>query len=385
MSESGALVRAPRLADVAAGLLVVALVAIGTLQIEAEPAERAVDGLALVCGVVAAGSLVWWRRSTVFVAGVVVAAVALYLARRYPPGPALLPVPLAMLALGYSASRRVAWMGVVGLLAATAIGSALADETIVPHVLFAFGWAAAAVLAGQALAARGERAAAERARVARAHEQALGDERLRIARDVHDSVAHAMTTINVQAGVAAHLLGRRPEQAAVALEAIRTASRDVLEELGSILGVLRDSSSDVPLAPLAGLGDLSSLVEGARADGVSVTLEQSGDVDSIGPNVGSAAYRAVQEALTNSRRHAGAEAVVTVAVTVGERGSLHVTVRDDGGEEAPVKAALATSSSGFGLVGMRERIEASGGTLSVGPTRPSGFMIDAVWPDRINR
>lgn len=249
------------------------------------------------------------------------------------------------------------------------------------HLLFVGGWGAAAVLAGQALAARGERAAAERERLAHASERALARERLRIAQDVHDSVAHAMATINVQSGVAAHLMEHKPEQAVVALEAIRMASRDALEELGTILGVLRDSGSSAPLAPLANIGDVSTLVERARVDGVTVTVDRSGDVGSVAPNVSAAAYRVVQEALTNTRRHAGHGAVVTVTLAVGDRASLRVTVSDDGGGKVPVGGA---DSGGYGLVGMRERVEASGGSLSAEPMRPAGFVVDAVWPERVS-
>lgn len=367
--------------DLAVALLVAGLVAVGTAQIEAEPGERVVDDLAFACGVVPALALAFWRRWAVVVAGVMILAIGVYLARGYPGGPAVLPVPLAMLALGYVAARKVAWIGVAALFVATAVSSLIAGAGIFFHLLLVVGWGAASVLAGQALVVRGERAAAERERVAHAQEQALARERLRIAQDVHDSVAHAMATINVQSGVAAHLVEHKPEQAAVALEAIRLASRDALEELGSILGVLRDSGLTVPTAPLASIGDVSTLVERARDDGVTVTLDQSGDITAVGPAVGAAAYRVVQEALTNTRRHAGPAAMVTVTLAVGQGGSLRITVRDDGGGKVLVGGP---ESGGFGLVGMRERVEASGGTLSTGPTTTAGFLVDAVWPDRMS-
>lgn len=381
MTQATISMRAPRRVDVVEVLLIVALVIIGTSQIEAEPGERSTDWLAFVCGIVAAASLVWWRRWAVVVAAVVSIAISVYLSRSYPAGPAVLPGPLSMLALGYVAPRKTAWIGVGGLLVATGIGQAIADQSVWLHLLVFLGWAAAAVLAGQALAARGERATAERERVAHAHERALANERLRIAQDLHDSVAHAMATINVQSGVAAHLIERKPEQAAAALEAIRTASHDALDELGAILGVLREAGSAAPLAPAAGLGDITELVERARDDGVMVTLQQTGDVAAVSPTVGAAAYRAVQEALTNTRRHAGPVATVTVAVTAGPRGSLRVAVVDNGGHRAPAGTQSARSG-GFGLVGMRERVESSGGSLAVGPTPPAGFRVEAAWPER---
>lgn len=377
--------RPRRRVDLVVVMLLLVLVMIGTSRIEPEPADRPVDWLAFVCGAVAVLALMWWRHWAVAVAGVVSIVIGVYLARRYPAGPVLLPGPLAMFSLGYVESRRVSWMGVGGLLVTVAIGLVIAEEELPLHLLFFLGWGAAAVLAGQALAARGERAAAARERVAHAQEQALANERLRIAQDLHDSVAHAMATINVQSGVAAHLVEHRPGQAAVALEAIRVASRDALDELGEILGLLRESGSSAPLTPLAGLGELTELVERARADGVTVALDQTGDVAGVPVTVSTAAYRAVQEALTNTRRHAGPVATVNVTVAAGENGSLHVTVADDGGHRVGGGAAAAQSSGGFGLIGMRERVESSGGSLRVGPASRSGFLVEASWPARVNQ
>lgn len=385
MAESATSTRAPRRDDAFVVVLLIAFMVVGTSQLEPAASDRPVDWLAYACCVVAGAALLWWRRWAVVVAGVVAIAIGVYLARRYPAGPSLLPGPLAVVALGFTARRRVAWMGVGGFLLTAAISQAIAGDEIPLHLLFFLGWGAAGVLAGQALAARGERAAVERERVAHAQEQALAGERLRIAQDLHDSVAHAMATINVQSGVAAHLVERTPEQATVALEAIRIASRDALDELGAILGVLRDPGSVVPLTPPAGLGEINELVERARDDGVTIALEQTGDVAATPPIVGAAAYRAVQEALTNTRRHAGRTAKVNVTVSVEDRGSLKVAVVDDGGQRAVADPSAGAEQGGFGLVGMRERVEASGGSLSVGPMSPSGFFVEAAWPERPDR
>ena len=371
--------------------LVLTLIVVGTAQIEPEAGNRRADALAFGCGIVAALSLLGWRRWAPVVATVVALAVAMYLARDYPGGPALLPGPLSMLALGYTASRRTAWAGVVLLLVATGVGRLVAGHSLLLHEVVFLGWASAAVLAGQALAARGERAATERERVAHAHDRALAAERLRIAQDLHDSVAHAMATINVQSGVAAHLVNRRPEHAAQALEAIRTASADALDELGAILGVLRQDGA-APRVPLAGLDGVAELVTRARADGLRVTLTGvAGDVEpspGLPATVGAAAYRVVQEALTNTRRHAGADAAATVEVDAVDTDhrvpGLRVTITDDGGRR-PVSVATndpGPVAGGFGLVGMRERVEASGGTLATGPRPAGGFRVDANWPGR---
>jgi signal transduction histidine kinase len=207
---------------------------------------------------------------------------------------------------------------------------------------------------------------------------------LRIARDLHDSVAHAMATINVQSGVAAHLLDRKPEQAKVALEAIRRASSDVLDELGTILGALRRDDGAAPRAPAAGLDRLDDLVERSSADGVAVTCTVAGDPAVLPPSLSAAAYRVIQEALSNTRRHAGDAATATVAVTIDGPGVVSVDVADDGGRRRGAPQAPATPGHGFGLAGMRERVESTGGVLTTGP-RPipdRGFRVRASWGTR---
>lgn len=374
--------RAPRRVDAVAVLPIVALTIIGTRQID-DPGARPVDALAFFCAAAAATSLAWWRHWSVAVTAVVAVAISVYLARDYPGGPALMPGPLSLVALGCTTARRTAWAGAAGLAITTALGRIVAGETPWPHVLVILGWATAAVLAGQALGARGERAAVERERAGHAHQQALASERLRIAQDLHDSVAHAMATINVQSGVAAHLIDRQPQQAANALEAIRAASADALDELGAILGMLREPDRAAPLAPMPGLADIAGLVERACADGLRVALTTDGDQSKVAPTLGAAAFRVAQEALTNSRRHAGPQATVDVAVGVGEQGRLRVCVTDDGGRRRLARGPNDGSPAvGFGLVGMRERVESSGGTLEAGPLAVGGFRVLAKWPDR---
>src|SRR5215207_5317670 len=205
--------RWPRPLDVVGALVVVGIVVLGTTHMEWNAADPARDWLAYACGVTGAASLVFWRRWPLAVSAVAAVMTGVYVARSYPDGPALLPGPLALLALGYQAPRRISWVA-----AAAYIGSALTARTIGSDEvdgdwLAVVGVASAAVLAGQAIAARGERAAAQRERLAHQQERAIAAERLRLAQDLHDSVAHAMATINVQSGVAAHLLDRDPSQA----------------------------------------------------------------------------------------------------------------------------------------------------------------------------
>src|SRR4029450_5857880 len=161
---------------------------------------------------------------------------------------------------------RVGWIAAAGYVAIAAVARLVFGNAEITQFLVLVRRASAAVLAGQAIAARAERTANERERRAHAQEQALTNERLRIARDLHDSVAHAIATINVQSGVAAHIIDRDPAQAERALEAIRAASSDALDELTAILSVLRSGVEDevAPRAPISTLGAIGELVARAR-------------------------------------------------------------------------------------------------------------------------
>lgn len=363
-----------RWTDIAVVALLLVPVILGTAHVDREAGDRAADALAFMCGVVGIVALLLWRRFAVAMVAIVAVTSAVYIARDYAGGPALLPGPLALLALGYTTPRRTGWLGAAGYVVTVAVGNVVASGGLSIELVILPGWASAAVLAGQALAARGERAAAARERVAHAHERAVAAERMRIAQDLHDSVAHAMSTINVQSGVAAHLLDRDPNQAKGALEAIRAASGQALDELGAILGVLRDPDTAAPRSPVGRLNDVATLVERARADGLSVTATIDGDPAAVPPTIGAAAYRVVQEALTNVRRHAGAGATATVSVAVGDDGAVELRVTDDGRGGGPGPAG-----NGFGLVGMRERVESTGGELRAGALPIGGFEVVATW------
>jgi signal transduction histidine kinase len=202
----------------------------------------------------------------------------------------------------------------------------------------------------------------------------VGEERLRIAREIHDVVAHAMTAINVQAGVAAHLLERDPGQAYDALRNIKHTSGAALTDLRSTLDVLRDPSAAAPLGPPAGLGDIAELTGGLRSAGVTVTLDVDSAVD-VPAAVQSVAYRIVQEALTNVARHAGASRA-TVSVHRSP-GAIAVDVTDDG---AATPDALTAETPGNGVRGMTERAAALGGTLEAGPADGGGWRVQALLP-----
>jgi signal transduction histidine kinase len=221
-------------------------------------------------------------------------------------------------------------------------------------------------------ATRAERARDEEAR------RRVAEERLRIARELHDVTGHAIATINVQAGVAAHLLEDDPAEARVALSRVRQASSTALGEMRRTLGLLRGGDpSDTPAEPIRGVDEISQLVERARADGLPVTLELHVEADQPLPAViGLTVYRVVQEALTNVAKHAHAPTAVAVRVR-RDNGMISVDVIDDG-DATP--AHDDAPSGGEGLRGMRERVSAVGGRLEVGPRQGGGFEVHANIP-----
>ena len=384
--------RRPRVGELIGVALIVFVVIMGTANIEPSAAERSVDALAFVCGVGAALSLLLWRRYPVVMVGIVATAIFTYLARSYPPGPALLPGPLSLVLLGFRAKRAIAWTGALVVWAAVMLGLTVGHGRGDRLALAAVGWTLAAVLAGQLLAAHREKIRAERERRNMAARQAATDERLRIAQDLHDSVAHAMATINVQAGTAAHLLAHRPDKLDAAqlqssLVTIRKASAEVLDELGVILGVLRrDSGAQAPRQPQVGLERLGELIDRARADGLDVNVTPLDGVPTPARSISEVGYRVVQEALSNVRRHARSGAKVSVELLASAGGGLTVEVFDDGGvvpvavAHQPAAKAAPPVNEGFGLIGMRERVEATGGDLAAGPVDGGGFRVVATWP-----
>jgi signal transduction histidine kinase len=195
---------------------------------------------------------------------------------------------------------------------------------------------------------------------------AVNDERLRIARELHDIVAHSMSLIAVKAGIANHIADQRPEEARDALRVIESTSRSTLNEMRQMLGVLRSETSD--LAPAPGLADLPELAERARHAGVSVTM--NAPAEPLPSGLEMSVYRIVQEALTNVVKHAGPVSCA-VEVTTSER-EVRISVVDSGPGGTP--------GSGHGLIGMRERVTMYGGTFSAGPAPTGGFAVSASIP-----
>jgi signal transduction histidine kinase len=248
-------------------------------------------------------------------------------------------------------------------------GSELASIT-----LLNLAWCEFALAAGYAMWHSRERAEREVAAREADAERRLGEERLRIAREVHDVVAHAMVAINVQSGVVAHLLDDDDHQAREALLQIRRTSGDALSDLRATLGVLRDPDQSAPVRPAGGLDDLEGVAAQLRAAGVDVTIDVAA-AGSIPTAVQSASYRIVQEALTNVLRHADARTVLVVARA--DQDMLTLLVEDDGDGAA---GPAASDGAGAGVRGMRERAEALGGMLCAGPSGEGGWRVEAALP-----
>ncbi|GIF12113.1 sensor histidine kinase [Actinoplanes teichomyceticus] len=220
-----------------------------------------------------------------------------------------------------------------------------------------------------------ERARAEQAR-ARAEQERrqASEERLRIARELHDVLGHHLSLINVQAGVGLHLMDQRPEQAREALAAIKTASAEALREVRSVLGVLRTEGEAAPRQPALGLNRLSELTAAA---GIPVRTTVTGTPRELPAEVDRAAYRIVQEALTNVRRHAGPRPEADVAVSYLPA-ALYLSVRNSEPEAAQPPAA--DGARGSGIAGMRARAESLGGRLAAGRPPTGGFLVTVILP-----
>jgi signal transduction histidine kinase len=204
---------------------------------------------------------------------------------------------------------------------------------------------------------------------------AVREERVRIARELHDVVAHTLSVVTFQAGVGRKIGATRPAEALLALQAVEVTGRSALEELRRILGLLRDDGEAPSLVPAPGVGDLEDLAGTVRAAGIPVSLAVTGEVAALPPAASLTAYRIVQEALTNVVKHApGARA--TVRVQAGRDGVL-ITVDNDRGTGGP---AGPPGGARHGLVGMNERAAAFGGSLDAGPVAGGGFQVTAFLP-----
>jgi signal transduction histidine kinase len=332
---------------------------------------------ALLLVAVACLVLAWRRRWPIAVLGVSVAATTVYTLLGYENG-AVLVAPMAALyaVAAVSGVRRAVAYGlgtllVLGLasMAVNPLGPFGGGVVILPFMV------AVVVVAGFAVANRRAYVDSLRARAEQDARQRIDEERLRIARELHDVVAHTMATINVQAGVAVHVLHTKPDAAADALQAIKAASKEGLRELRAILNVLRQADEADPTQPAPGVAQLETLVDGARRAGLQTTLTVTGHRFPLPAAVDLAAYRIVQESLTNAIRHAGP---ATALVKLGyDDDELRVDVADTG-RGMPVGAV--SEGTGHGLAGMRERAAAVGGSVETGPSPGGGYRVAARLP-----
>jgi signal transduction histidine kinase len=273
------------------------------------------------------------------------------------------------------AERYRGWLALLLGILLAAMALSVEDPGLPNVVLLGLGVAALAVgnarrLRGQAIA---ERHAAERVRAEAQHEQAAMEERARIARELHDVVAHHVSTIAIQADTARLTTPDMPGEGGRRLEAIGQTARDALTEMRRVLGVLRTDSDDgAERAPQPGLERLAELLDTARAAGTPVRFVLEGHVAPLPPGVELAAYRIVQEALTNARRHApGAAVDVELRYTPD---GLHLRIRDTG------PGPTTSEPDGHGLLGMRERAAMVGGSVRSGPAPGGGFAVEADLP-----
>jgi signal transduction histidine kinase len=323
-----------------------------------------------VLGVVLAGSVAAMAIGTGKDPSVAV-ALALYLvASRYPrrASAAALAGVLVLTAAGTAAGGAALSHSEASTVAARFVGSA---------VVLTAAWVIGVAVRQQRAYTAGLREQAERRVQAQLAEgrRAATEERLRIARELHDVVAHSLSLIAVQAGVGNYVAGARPEEAARALASIEGTSRDALREMRRLLGVLRDDSAGTDLAPAHGLADVGQLVAGTAEAGVRVQLEIRGTQRPVPPGVGLAAYRIIQEALTNVVKHAQTTASRVLVTYTDDALCLEIT--DDG---RGARADAVAASGGHGIAGMRERASLFGGELHAGPLPGRGFRVGARLP-----
>jgi signal transduction histidine kinase len=382
--------------DVSVAVVVTVITLVGTRAAEGvEPVPIVSYALLVLAGV----SLVARRhRPRTVLAITLVCAVALGAGGDAVGGPFALPFFVALFAAVSSGHLRAGVVAAGVFLVAFAAGALLGQGTTREALPFVPGWTIAVVVAGAFARSRADYFAEARRRAVEAERgreeemrRRATEERLRIAREVHDVLSHSISMINVQAGVAVHLLDTQPEQARTALVAIKQASKDALRDLRATLGVLRDVDEveGDDRGPARGLARLEELVTGAAAAGVDLDVVTRGEPVPLPAGVDLAAYRIVQQSVSNVVRHAGptsgtvelrfAPEALTIVVDNAPGG---VTTGNGHADRAapPADPAATTDGAGRGIAGMRERAEALGGRLHAGPRDGGGFRVEAVLP-----
>lgn len=360
--------RSPRTFDVALAAVLVAGSVVGVLTTQL-PRSREVDGWALVLAVGAALVTVTRRAWPTVTAGVVTASTALYLLVGYPYSPILVSFFVAMYSVArYRPLRQAVSTGVVALaLLLVHVGVQTGLESVWEILIPRAAWVLIPVAVGVAVRQSVESAERARRELIRQH---VHEERMRVSQEVHDVVGHGLAAIKMQADVALHLLQRKPEHAVVALDAISRTSAAALDELRATLTTFRH---DQERRPVMGLERLPELAQRMAQAGIDVHVAVEGASRSVPSDVDLAAYRVVQESLTNVMRHSDADTVHVTVTCGGAR--LEVTVLNGGDPDAP-----ESSMEGFGIDGMRERVENLGGEFSARRRPEGGFVVRAILP-----
>jgi signal transduction histidine kinase len=354
--------------------------AIGAFQVigsfgaaDNQPHRNGIDALALALVLLGPLALARRDRWPVLAVGVAAAAADVYVGLGYPYGPVFVSVVVALFIAVQAGRRRatclLAAAGFVGFVVASFVDPRAEGDPGAVHLALVAGWLAVVLAVSELVRSRRDQVAQQERAEAEEAQRRAGEQRLVLAQELHDVLAHNISLVNVQASVALHLIDEQPDQARAALTNIKEASRDALGELRAALDLLRHDRETAPRAPAPGLADLASLVAGVRAGGLEVHLDQGDAPSSLTTAVELAAYRIVQEALTNVTRHARARAV-TVRLSYEDGVSIDVT---DDGVGGPAVA-------GNGISGMRERASALGGTLEVGLRPGGGFRVRAHLP-----
>jgi signal transduction histidine kinase len=375
----------PPLGAIPPFVLVIPVAAIqvaGTFGAARDQPDVVVNPLTIALLLLGPACLLLRRRYPLPTLGAVLAITATYFALDFPLGPVFVSVAVALFNAVLLGPRLAAWITGWAGIAAILVVLNLTRADFHPSLAQAgatAAWLTTIMVIAEFAKARREKLLAARQTREEQSRREVSEERLRIAREVHDVLAHHVSLINVQSGVALHLLDQQPEQAREALTAIKQSSKEVLVELRNILGVLRDvdRGDSPPREPVASLDQLDGLLERMRSAGLPVRLEVDGERRPVPTGVDTAALRIVQESLTNTYRHAGpSEATVRLSYRPDE---LRVRVEDDGRGMPGPDSELG---GGHGLAGMRQRAEALHGTFDAGPRPGGGFQVTATLPTR---
>lgn len=338
-----------------------------------QPDRKSLDAVAVLLILAGPAALAVRDRWPLVTAAIAAAAADVYVGLGYPYGPIFVSVAVAFFTLVQSSRRPASWFVAAAGYAGYVIAAELdprAHGTRWAHLVLVAGWVVVVWVASELVRTRREQHAERRRAEADEQRRRADERRLRLAQDLHDVLAHNISLINVQASTALHLLDEHPSQAAPALLNIKRASSEALRELRGALDLLRDGEMEAPRSPAPRLADIGTLVDGVRSGGLDVHLDLEEPDRPLPGAVELAAYRIVQEALTNVTRHAGAHRVdVRVVCTDG----IDIAISDDGRGGTP--------TPGNGITGMRERVAALGGTIEAGPRSGArGFEVTAHLP-----